>query len=499
MIRKGGAYLHGLTQWRALVACFAAGALMTLAFAPFYFWPALFIALPIFYRLMCSATTVRQAALRGFFFGYGHAMAGTWWIANALLVEPEKFGWLVPFSVLGLSGVMALWFALFGWWVQKLRSPRPLKNLLRFVALWVLIEYLRSLGMFGFPWNLAGYAALAVMPVAQLASVVGVYGLSFFVLLVALLPTLYYREATRPMRLLPLLLVVVMVIAAYGYGAWRIQPAEASTQPVVRIVQPSIPQNEKWIDHKRVPTLDLLGRLTENHADSSLIIWPETALPYTLHPQSELPAYLAQWLAPHQRLLTGTTRAEGTRPNTKLWNSLVVIDAKGAIQARYDKHHLVPFGEFMPLRDMLPLEKITAGDLDFSRGAGPQTLKIDGLPPFSPLICYEILFPWEAVDAKNRPEWLINITNDAWYGDSPGPYQHLAAAQMRAIEQGLPVFRAANNGISAIISPYGQVLHQLRLNERGSIAAPLPVALPPTLYTTYREALVMGLILLLTI
>ena len=493
MIYLSHTYLNKITGWRAWLASYLAGVLMIAAFAPFYVWPAIFVALPVFYHLSHHANSARDAARRGFFFGYGHAMAGTYWIANALLVDVEKFGWLIPFSVLGLSAVLAIWFALFGWWMHKLRSPRPLKNILRFAVLWVLIEYLRSIGMFGFPWNLAGYVSLASLHVAQLASIVGVFGLSFFVVLVGTLPVLGYRKA--------FVAIALIIGAAYGYGAWRIPETTALTNTTLRIVQPSIPQDVKWTPQGKMESLKLHADMTraEKGITPDVIIWSESAFPYALRDDSLWPARLGSLLLQKQILITGSVRAKGEGPDFKIWNSMVAIDASGKVRATYDKHQLVPFGEFVPLRNVLSLDKITPGDTDFSRGVGAQTITLDAIPTFSPLICYEVIFPWLAVDHAKRPEWLLNITNDAWYGNSPGPYQHFSAAQMRAIEQGLPVVRAANNGISAIIDPYGRILNRLNLNERDFFDAKLPSSVMPTIYFSYRDMLIFVLIIAIII
>ena len=471
-----------LLGWRAWLASYLAGVVMMAAFAPFYVWPVLFVVLPLFYRLLNAAPTGREAARRGFFFGYGHAMAGTYWIANALLVDAEKFGWLYPFSVLGLSAVLAIWFALFGWWFHALRSSQSLTNIIRFAALWLLIEYLRSVGMFGFPWNLAGYTALASIHVAQLASIIGVFGLSFLVVLVGTLPVLGYRKA--------LVAIALIVGTAYGYGAWRMPQVAALTNTHLRIVQPSVPQAVKWTPQGKMESLKLHVDMmrTEKEVTPDVIIWSESAFPYTLRADSPWPPQLGSLLLPNQLLLTGAMRAEGEGANLKLWNSMVAIDGKGVVRATYDKHQLVPFGEFMPLRDVLPLDKITPGETDFSRGAGPQTVSVDTIPPFSPLVCYEVIFPWLAVNKQVRPQWLLNVTNDGWYGNATGPYQHYAAAQIRAIEQGLPVVRAANNGISAVIDPYGRAVAQLALNQRGIIDSLLPAAAASTLYARHGLA-----------
>jgi apolipoprotein N-acyltransferase len=217
------------------------------------------------------------------------------------------------------------------------------------------------------------------------------------------------------------------------------------------------------------------------------VLWPETALPFTLWPDGTMPKQTMESIRLKAPLITGVVAAERDKQSLRLWNSIAAIDPEGQVVARYAKHQLVPFGEFVPLRSILPLEKITPGDIDFSRGAGPQTVTVPGLPPFSPLVCYEVIFPWIAVDPAHRPEWMLNVTNDGWYGDSPGPYQHFAMARMRAIEQGLPLVRVANNGISAVVDPYGRMGARLALNRRAALDSALPAPLPPTLYARYGE------------
>lgn len=478
--------LCGFHFWTILLMCFATGALAVVCFAPHYWWPAGFFALPVFYLLLENAPSRKQCILRGFAFGYGHFMAGTYWISNALLVDAEKFGWLAPFSVFGLSAVFALWFALFGllfWWQ---RTGDTFTNLLRFIILWVVIEYLRTLGMFGFPWNLAGYAMLAVKPIAQLASVIGVYGLSFVAIATALLPAFWIKRTGR----LATACLAIVLATGFVYGLKRLQLPGNETQVALRVVQPNIPQSLKWSQDGRVISLQTHSELSGADAGDKvapILIWSETALPFTLYGDSPWPQRLAALVPPQGILLTGAVRGDDTQEKRKLWNSLVAIDGTGEVEAAYDKHQLVPFGEFVPLRNILPLDKITPGDTDFSRGNGPRTLRVEGVPPFSPLVCYEIIFPWIVADKHDRPEWILNVTNDAWYGDSSGPYQHLAAARMRAIEQGLPVVRAANTGISAVFDGYGRIVQYIPLNEQGVIDQVLPSTLVPTFYARYGE------------
>jgi apolipoprotein N-acyltransferase len=496
--------LRLLDEWQASVVCFLSGTATALAFAPQSAWVAIFFTLPLFYLMIESAAARRHALLRGFSFGYGFFMTGTYWIAYALTVDSAKFGWLVPFSILGLSAVMALWFALFGWLVWWRRSGNWLSDMLTFAVLWVVVEYLRSLGIFGFPWNLMGYIALP-MGLAQPAAWMGVYGLSLMMVLAGLMPLAWLKhqpgERTATIYSAAVLLVL---IAAYAYGMARMPTGnEPSSNVRVRIVQPNIPQSEKWTQAGRLKSLQLHAQLSHMASDAppaDIIIWSETAMPFTLYPDSPWPSRLGTLLSPNTTLLTGVVEADDSkRGDIQVTNSVVAINADGVKAASYDKHQLVPFGEFVPLRHLLPLDKITPGDTDFSRGQGPQTITIAGVPAFSPLVCYEIIFPWLAVNKADRPDWILNVTNDAWYGDSPGPYQHFAMSRMRAIEQGLPLVRAANTGISAVIDSYGQVVRKLPLNQRGIIDQQLPKPLAPTYYARHGESISIFLLLLLLI
>lgn len=492
--------LRLLDEWQALLLCFIAGAVTALAFAPSDAWYVIFLTIPLYYLLLEAAASRRQAILRGFSFGYGFFMAGTYWIAYALAVDVEKFGWLIPISILGLSAVMALWFALFGWLVWWRRTGHWFADILRFIVLWVVVEYLRSLGIFGFPWNLMGYIALP-MGMAQPAAYVGTYGLSLLMLLAAMLPVTWLKQQPGSnSTAIYSATVLIALIVAYGYGMARIPADEIGEGDTmrVRIVQASIPQTEKWTQEGRLKSLQLHMQLSQMQSDASradAVIWSETAMPFTFFPDSPWPQRLASLLGPGMHLITGVVEADDTNDKLELTNSIVAINDVGGREARYAKHQLVPFGEFVPLRHVLPLEKITPGDGDFSRGPGPQTITLDGLPPFSPLVCYEVIFPWIAIDPRNRPDWILNVTNDAWYGDSPGPYQHFAMSRMRAIEQGLPLVRAANTGISAVISPYGTVIRKLSLNERGIIDQKLPNKNTRTFYSKYIEWPVVALLL----
>ena len=485
-------WLEHRRGWQLALILFIAGAVMTFGFAPYHVWPVIFISLPIFYVLLTASNTRKQAIMRSFMFGYGYCMAGTWWIGNALLIDRSAFGWMWPFSVFGMSGVMALWFMLFGVLIYHLRRWMHVPM---FAACWVLVEYARSVGIFGFPWNLAGYMALASLPVAQLASVVGTYGLSLLVVMLGLVPAYWMASASPARTWAATASALALLGACYAYGAHRLQTPVAMTNTLVRLVQPNISQSIKGTREGRAVTIKALTELTTalpvKTRVPDVVIWPETAYPFTMR-RAEPQAVPAIKL-----LLTGTVRAEQIQPYTKIWNSLAVLNAAGDILAMYDKHQLVPLGEFVPLRDLVPFGKITPGDIDFSRGPGPQTIAVPGIPSFSPLVCYEGVFPWMAVDSAQRPDWIVNVTNDAWYGDSPGPYQHFEMVRMRAIEQGVPLARVANSGISAMIDPYGRVMASIALNQVGFSDVALPSAVEQSVYGHLGELLTFLAILLL--
>ena len=521
-----------LSGWRLWLACFLGGALLTLGFAPVDAWPVGFISIPVFLSALQSAASLRSAMVRAFFFGYGYSMAGTYWVGNALLVDAEKFGWLWPISLLGLSAVMALWFVVMGGVFYWARGKSLGVNVVRLAAVWMLVEYARTWGIITFPWNFLGSMALSVPPVAQLIAVVGTYGVSFLLVLLFALPMLWMRgpchchpgvgwDPSSPessgkiafftwipanawmtkTTFFPITVVCAVIIAILAWGYHRIPTVAPMTGQSVRVVQGNIAQSLKWSQVGELEAEHVYSALTQMKPEATnipnIIVWPETAVPIPLHNDSIWPRQVGQLLPNGGVLLTGALRVD-MAPDSgqrRIWNSLLAITSNGSIPAMYDKHQLVPFGEFVPLRRVLPLSKITPGDTDFSRGDGAKTLAVEGVLLFRPLICYEVIFPGLSA-AMPRPQWLVNITNDAWYGNSSGPYQHLAAARLRAIEQGLPLVRAANTGISAVIDPYGRVLQSLPLGTRGIIDQKLPAALPPTLYAQFGNWLPWALALL---
>ncbi len=494
-IERGAAKLAALTGWRRLLAAFGLGLLSVGALPPFYVVPLLAVAFTGLLWLAYGAKTPRAAFLIGWAFGFGHYAAGLYWITNALLVDAAKFGWLVPFAVSGLSLFLGLFAAVALYALHHLRArgfAQGWGGPLGFALAWTAVEWLRGHILTGFPWNQIATVWSGLPVMTQSAALFGAYGLSLLTVAAAAafaplgepgLPSLARRRA--------LLLLLPLALCAF-FGVWRMSGASDADVPGVnlRLVQGNIDQRLKWQDDVRVETARKYLALSAQPSVKPInaVIWPETALPFFLADEPELRAALGQLagrLAPGALVITGTPRAE--RVPYRVWNSVQAVNAGGEIVATYDKFHLVPFGEYMPLRGLLPFDKITAGAVDFSAGPGPQTLALPGLPPASPLVCYEVIFPGNVTDHRTRAGWLLNVTNDGWFGISTGPHQHLASARLRAVEEGLPLVRAANTGISAIVDSYGRLRMSLALGSAGVLDGALPAALPPTFYARFGD------------
>lgn len=496
--------------WRRLAIALAAGGMSALALAPFHLGPVLWLTFPALVWLLdgCGGAgggrgrlgRILSAAAIGWAFGFGYFLAGLYWIGHAFLVEADIFGWLMPFAVALLPAGLALFIGLGCALAALLWSGGPGRVFALATGL-ALAEWLRGHVLTGFPWNPLGQGlAFADFPM-QGAALFGVWGLTFLAVLVYAAPALLADRASAAARL-ALPLAGLAGLAALGLGgAWRL--ADGTTGEVagarLRIVQPNIPQAMKWrFENRRAIFADYV-RLsdmatspeTSGIADVTHLIWPESALPFVLSESGEALAAIAALLPDDTVLVTGAIRRAPPLPgeqSPRAFNSIHVIDGAGRIAATYDKTHLVPFGEYLPFQkqlEALGLEQLTRLPGGFEAGKTRRALALPGLPPAAPLICYEIIFPDQAIDRDARPGWILNVTNDGWFGNSSGPRQHLQQARMRAIEEGLPVIRAANTGISAIIDPYGRIMRALPLNAEGVIDSGLPRALPPTLYARF--------------
>ena len=441
------------------------GICATLTLPPFYLFPLVIPAYGGLFWLLGKVLTRRAALAIGFFWGWGFYITGLYWFVIALMTDPDKFAWLIPLALFALTAVIALYTALFALLYAHVRRS-GIAGAFVFAAFWTVVEFARGNLFGGFPWNLGGYVFAGSDASIQLSSLVGVYGLTFVTVFIGALSVADRRTAV---------LFWLLVCAGVVWGAGRVEtaPRDFVEGVKLRLVQAGIQQPHKWDPTRQMEGLQAHVELAASEGIEGIthIIWPETAVPYILRDHSTLAIRLGQTLLPNQHLITGALR----EAEDSVTNSITVINAEGNIVGNYDKHRLVPFGEFLPLRPLIPAWLETpVGMTDMAAGDGAKTLDWPGLPSVSPLICYEVIFPADAVRRSTRPGWLLSVTNDAWFGNSTAPYQHLAAARMRAVEQGLPMVRAANTGISAVYDAYGREVARIPLNEKGFVDAGLP-------------------------
>jgi apolipoprotein N-acyltransferase len=504
-LSRAAVWIGGLTGVKRALAAILLGALSVLAFAPVHAWPVLFVSFGGLVWLLdgCNAThaafgaRVKCGALTGFWFGFGFFLAGLYWVAEAFLVEPWRHGWLIPFVMTALPGGMALFFAAAGALAMALWHKGPARVFALGLALG-LAEYARGHVLTGLPWNLIGYGLLANGPLMQLAALFGVYALSLLAVLLFAAPAAIWSVDGKRSLGTAVLAGFLLALLGFGYVWGDHRLATASEEPSdvrLRIVQANIDQARKWRPENSAQIFADYLDLTRvaGLADMNLVIWPETALPFLLEDSPEALAAVGEVLPQDAALLVGVARVVNRRDESgalqgrDVFNSVLVVDSDGQVLDSYDKMHLVPFGEYLPFQDFLEslgFLQMTGIRGGFTEGTGPRLLDVPGAPPAGPLICYEIIFPDEIVGQGPRPSWLLNVTNDAWFGSSAGPYQHFHQAQVRAIEQGLPVVRAANTGISAVIDSWGRVLAEIGLGEKGLIDATLPKVGPRTTYVS---------------
>jgi apolipoprotein N-acyltransferase len=507
--------------WRRALIAFLAGAVSTLALAPTNLWPLLFLSFPVLVWLIdgCGGRYrgALAAATTGWCFGFGYFLAGLYWVGNAFLVDAKMFGWLLPFAVTVLPAGLALFTALGVALARLMWTRGPVRILALAVAL-TIAEWLRGHVLSGFPWNAFGYALTEPQALAQSAAVLGLWGMTFVAVAVFASPAVLADDrADSPRRWLPPALAILVLAAMAGYGAIRLtrNPTAYVDGVRLRIMQPNLQQDQKFNYAAKAQVMSRYIALSERTTgpqsaglrDVTHLIWPESAFPFFLTREADALAQIAALLPEGTVLITGAARtAESANTRTPhFYNSIYVIDHDGSILTVYDKVHLVPFGEFLPFQNFLEgfgLRQLTRVVGGFAPGDRRRALAAPRTPQFIPLICYEIIFPGEAVPRSERPGWLLNITNDGWFGKSAGPYQHLQQARVRAIEEGLPLVRAANTGISAIVDPLGRTINSLALGSEGLLDGPLPRPLEPTPYVRFGDgvaALALGIALLIVL
>lgn len=486
-----GEFIRDLTGWRRWLTAFLAGAFSALAFAPFDLFPLLLAGVAVAVMLIDGTWgtphQIRKAAAIGWSFGFGQFLVGLHWIGYAFMVNPAAHEWQIPFVAVLLPGGLALFFtaafAVAGW----LWRPGPARILI-FALCYGLAEWLRGHVLTGFPWNIPAYGWGASLAVLQSAALFGSYSLSLLtVLFGASLADLF---GDRLRWKFPAVMTGLFVLFWIG-GTARLMATDVPDVAGVRLrlVQPDVPQAEKYERSFILRNWRRLIDLSNAPGDPTLIVWPEAAPPFLLDEQPLALEQIARITAHKQGLITGAIRREFPPEGPPHYsNSLFIFGKSGTLLGTYDKFHLVPFGEYLPLEKTLSalgLSKLTGIEGSFYPGSGLKTFAIPGAGTVSPLICYEILFPGEVVGAK-RPDWFVNVTDDSWFGPWAGPRQHLLVARVRAIEEGIPVARAANTGISAIIDPLGRITQQLGLDKMGVVDGALPASIAPTPYSRFH-------------
>jgi len=469
--------LSGRGFWSSSLIAAGFGAIAAAALPPLHLIPVLLVAIPGLLALLGDNPSWRTGLRLGWWFGFGHHLFGLYWITEAILVEAARFWWFVPIAVPALSAFEALFIApavaVAG------RVPPGWRRGCALAGVWTLGDLARQFVLTGFPWNPWG-SVWAIPGVAgdfllQPALIVGVHGMTMATVWLASVPTM--SRAGR-------WTAAAMLVVWLGFGAWRVSQSEHDSggQNVV-LIQGNIPQGEKWERARALRIfahyLDLTRQGVARAGGNAVVVWPESASPFLLDSDPQARALIAE-AAGGNIVLAGADRFG---PDRRPRNSMVAIAGNGDILGFYDKWHLVPFGEFQPDWVPLPVQIVPGGG--FAPGTGPRTFRLPGLPAFGVLICYEAIFPSEMVDRRDRPDWLINITNDAWFGNSSGPRQHLAAARIRAVEEAVPIFRAANTGITAGFDAKGRELGRLQLGETGVLVLALPKPELPGLFARF--------------
>ena len=489
-LTRSGDWVTGLSGWRRAGFAFACGGASALGFAPVEFFPFLLLGFAALLLLLDGADKARHpmgaAFLSGWAFAFGQFAVGLHWIGYAFLVDPAAHLWQMPFALVILTSGLALFagigcaLAIYFW------QDGPARFLV-FAILFAGSEWLRGHLFTGFPWNLQAYGWGASLSILQCMSVIGAYGLSFLTILLGA----SLAGAARPGGWKAPAVMLTLFALLWAGGAMRLaaNPTQTVADVRLRIVQPDIPQREK--DRAEFYARNWQRLLTLNAApgNPSMIIWPEAAPPPLMFNRSASALDEITLLTGARRsLVTGATRVLRTSDNLSFYNRLFIF-GPGTAPVVYDKFHLVPFGEYVPFANILNhigVTKLTDGQEGFASGDGPHTYKLTGAPAVTPLICYEIIFPG-AVTSGQRPGWFVNVTDDSWFGPWAGPYQHLLIARARAIEEALPVARAANTGISAVIDPFGRITARLELGKMGDLDARLPQAAPPSTYARFGD------------
>lgn len=512
-------FLH-LIGWKSYLTSIILGVVLTFSLPPYNLFILPFIIFPLFFCLLdlqynyALKQPKRQLfikfMLNGYFFGLGYFTAGLWWIGEALLNSDPSLLWLLPFAVFGLPLILSIYYAIAAG-ICSLAWHNNWAKLLIFTFSFSLIEYLRAILLTGFPWNSLGYLLLSSDIILQSIPITGLYGMNIITIFICSLPYLFFKQQTKVAAIILFIITLAMLFSWGSYRLYNAPPiekelAEATTK--VRIVQASIPQTIKWDTDYADSSLNSyleLSQLPYNGRKADIIVWPETAVPYLVTPYSPLLNTLGSILDGNQLLATGAIRGDFVHSDElESFNSILLIDKDGIVVDSADKEHLVPFGEYIPFYNLIAKLGITDWmPLPAGLKSGQQInpLMTPNGHKILPLICYEAIFPTLGANLANKVDFILNVSNDAWYGDTPGPYQHLLQARVHSVNNGLSLVRAANNGISIISDPYGRIIKYLSYNEINLIDSmvPKPIKLPFNKVITWQVFLCLMIINLLTL
>ena len=460
-----------------------AGAAASMALPPFFIVPALFsLSLPV-WRVIHANSRAEASVIFGAA-GLGWFLASTYWVSHALIVSAPSLWFLTPLVALALAIILSSFWAVAAAasWIPHASA---LVRVLCLLAAFALIEWTRSFVASGFPWSLMGSIFAVHLGSLQMASVVGIYGLTLLAFGCVIAPLLWLLSARR----LALILLVLPILGT-GWGITRLdrQPAVPTVNaPTARLVQPAVPQQDKWNRQKRPAHLaDLINLSQASAKKPDIVIWPETAFAGLPSQNRLLLSDTVQAATnPAGFLLTGTPRFDGdNRPR----NSVFLFDHQAGLRGVYDKRHLVPFGEYVPFRSWIPFLDIIAGPADFVAGSQNQLIAVPGIGQVQILICYEVIFAGHVVASPPRPDLMVNVTNDAWFGATIGPWQHLYQSQLRAVEEGIPLLRVANTGISAAFDGLGRQLGSIPLGKRAYLDIAIPSVLTAPVFARFGNA-----------
>lgn len=500
--------------WRRVAVAVFSGAFGALAMPPFGIFPALAVSLCIAVWLVDGAGgagsgrrwgATLAAATAGWWWGFGFFVAGLWWLGSAFLVEADKFAWAMPLGVLGLPAALAV-FPAFGFAVARLLWSPSAWRILALAAGLSLSEWLRGHLFTGFPWNVLGMSLGQNLWTMQIASIIGLYGMTVLAVAIAAAPASIGTGKTTGDRVVPTVFAVAALGALALFGLARLPgaPSPEHADIRLRIMQPNLPQDAKFNPDNREEIMRLYLGLSDRATspqssgigDATHLIWPESAFPFLLHRDARALAQIAAFLPPDVTLITGAARVEESLFDNsfRFYNSIQAVAADGAVIGTYDKVHLVPFGEYFPaifdaiLRGV-GLREFVSVPGGFEPGNRHNLLQVPGLPPIAAGICYEAIFPGSVTPDGERTGFILNVTNDAWFGDTPGPRQHFAQARLRSVEEGLALVRSANTGISAVVDPYGRIIASLPVGIEGVIDSGLPRAIGSTFFSRFGNSI----------